>query len=152
MNNSRREDGFSLIELGIVVAVIAVLATVVIMGRGYTAAARVTKANELVNVTQRAITIYANAGNDGSAVGVTLATLRERQLLGTDTCAGEAGGHQICVDGVWGTISTYTVLIKCSPEAHNACQDVCLAAQSDPSYLSPSSCMPEPEIPLVFNL
>lgn len=55
----RHPRGFSLIELGIVIAVIAVLAAVVIFGRGFIAAGRVSKAVEGFNTVRKAGTTLA---------------------------------------------------------------------------------------------
>ena len=55
----RHPRGFSLIELGIVIAVIAVLAAVVIFGRGFILAGRVTKAVEASNTIRKSASTYA---------------------------------------------------------------------------------------------
>ncbi|MGC4120214.1 MAG: prepilin-type N-terminal cleavage/methylation domain-containing protein [Myxococcales bacterium] len=55
----RHPRGFSLIELGIVIAVIAVLAAVVIFGRGFISAGRVSKCVEGFNTIRKAGTTLA---------------------------------------------------------------------------------------------
>jgi len=81
----RNARGFSLIELGIVVAVIAVLASVVIFGRGFIVAARVTKAVEAANTIRKGSSSYAGlmGGTVTTAIPVTggLKALADRQLL-----------------------------------------------------------------------
>lgn len=68
ITNFRRRSsrGFSLIELGIVIAVIAVLAAVVVFGRGFILAARVTKAVDASNTIRKAASAFA--GVNGGAV------------------------------------------------------------------------------------
>ena len=83
MVRARRARGFSLIELGIVIAVIAVLAAVVIFGRGFIAAGRITKAVEAMNTIRKSASTYA--GLQGGALKASTAselpTLTARSLL-----------------------------------------------------------------------
>lgn len=91
MNPARRSArrsrrGFSLIELGIVIAVIAVLAAVVIFGRGFILAARVTKAVDATNTLRKAGATIAglNGGSFGTAMfsgGSQLKALSDRNLI-----------------------------------------------------------------------
>lgn len=79
----RRARGFSLIELGIVIAVIAVLAAVVIYGRGFIAASRVTKAVEGMDTIRKSASTFAGL-QGGSLSGITgpqLPVLSARSLL-----------------------------------------------------------------------
>lgn len=55
----RMRRGFSLVELGIVIAVIAVLAAVVIFGRGFIQSARVTKAVDASNTARKGAATFA---------------------------------------------------------------------------------------------
>lgn len=79
----RQPRGFSLIELGIVIAVIAVLAAVVIFGRGFISAGRVTKAVEAANTLRKSSSTYA--GLLGGALKTStvneLVTLQQRGLV-----------------------------------------------------------------------
>lgn len=81
----RHPRGFSLIELGIVIAVIAVLAAVVIFGRGFISAGRVTKAVEASNTIRKSASTYA--GLLGGSLRANppntsqLTTLQQRGLL-----------------------------------------------------------------------
>lgn len=79
----RQQRGFSLIELGIVIAVIAVLASVVIFGRGFIAAGRITKAVEAMNTIRKSTSTFA--GLQGGALSTSTAPelqkLTDRQLL-----------------------------------------------------------------------
>lgn len=80
----RGQRGFSLIELGIVIAVIAVLAAVVIFGRGFIAAGRITKAVEASNTIRKSASAYAGLQGGAlsqPAVGTGLKALADRQLL-----------------------------------------------------------------------
>lgn len=54
------ERGFSLIELGIVIAVIAVLASVVIVGRGFINSSRTGKAAEALSTIRKAGAVYTS--------------------------------------------------------------------------------------------
>ena len=74
----RHARGFSLIELGIVIAVIAVLASVVIFGRGFITAGRVSKAVEGINTIRKAGSAYA--GLQGGYLQNS--TINEVQALG----------------------------------------------------------------------
>ncbi len=89
MNPMRRRSrssrrGFSLIELGIVIAVIAVLAAVVIFGRGFILAARVTKAVDASNTLRKAASTFAGL-NGGSLQNFSttsqLSALSQRALI-----------------------------------------------------------------------
>lgn len=89
MNTVRRSSrrsrrGFSLIELGIVIAVISVLAAVVIFGRGFILAARVTKAVDASNTLRKAASTFAGL-NGGSLQNFSttsqLTALSQRALI-----------------------------------------------------------------------
>jgi prepilin-type N-terminal cleavage/methylation domain-containing protein len=62
----RSEAGFTLIELGIVIAVIGVLAAVVVAGMGFLDAARVSKTIEAMGTVRKGLSMLsaANAGED----------------------------------------------------------------------------------------
>ncbi len=79
----RMRRGFSLVELGIVIAVIAVLAAVVIFGRGFISAARITKAVDAANTARKAASTFA--GTSGGAfrpnANSQLQVLSDRGLL-----------------------------------------------------------------------
>jgi len=81
----RSARGFSLIELGIVIAVIAVLAAVVIFGRGFIVASRVSKLVEATNTVRKAASTYAGLmGGSLNQVEVPssgIVKLANRQLL-----------------------------------------------------------------------
>ena len=77
----RSEKGFTLIELGIVVAVIAILATVVLFGRGFLDSAKSSKAVEAVNTIRKAASTY-NGVKGGTANDLNaLANLALRELI-----------------------------------------------------------------------
>lgn len=86
-----REAGFSLIELGIVIAVIAVLATVVIMGRGFIMASRVTKAVEATNTVRKAGATYVGlqGGQVDASTANELGNLRSRGLIPAENPTGQ---------------------------------------------------------------
>ena len=58
----KREQGFSLIELGIVIGVIAILITVVAVGQGFILTSRVTKAVDAVDVIRKATSTISGTG------------------------------------------------------------------------------------------
>ncbi|MEL6545308.1 MAG: prepilin-type N-terminal cleavage/methylation domain-containing protein [Myxococcota bacterium] len=66
------QRGFTLIELGIVVAVIAVLATVVVTARGFMEASRVSSSVQLTTALRDAARGYSTRNNGGASfVGLT---------------------------------------------------------------------------------
>lgn len=79
----RVSRGFSLIELGIVIAVIAVLAAVVVFGRGFILAARVTKAVDASNTLRKAASAYAGVNGGALPESTTneLVALSNRSLV-----------------------------------------------------------------------
>ena len=100
---SRRSGGFSLIELGIVIAVIVVLSGILITGAGYFRAAKQRTAVDLVLTIRKASSQFALRHSKGLAYGrsaaqndpqnVTLAGLRGEGFLPTNvtTLAGAPG-------------------------------------------------------------
>ena len=81
----RRYGGFTLVELLVMIAVIAVLAGILIFGRGFIAAGRITKAVEGMDIIRKSASTYA--GQVGGALTTStnseLPTLSNRQLLPT---------------------------------------------------------------------
>jgi prepilin-type N-terminal cleavage/methylation domain-containing protein len=66
LNSSKYKlRGFTLIELGIVIGVMAILATVVLMGKGFIDAAKQTKAMQTINSLVSASRTYAKQVNGG---------------------------------------------------------------------------------------
>lgn len=84
------ERGFSLIELGIVIAVIAVLASVVIVGRGFINSSRTGKAAEALATIRKAGAVYTANMTSPSTVN-EVDPLQRRDLLpkGQNDNAGE---------------------------------------------------------------
>lgn len=82
---NRRRRGFTLIELGIVVAVIAVLATVVLLGKGFIDSSKVTKVVESVGTVRKGSATYAglNGGVLPNSAADEMGKLIARQLLPT---------------------------------------------------------------------
>ena len=82
---ARGVRGFSLIELGIVIAVIAVLAAVVIFGRGFIVASRVSKLVEAANTVRKGASTYAGlmggSLNPAETPQSGIVKLANRQLL-----------------------------------------------------------------------
>ena len=79
---NKNEKGFTLIELGIVVAVIAILATVVLMGSGFVSSSRLAKAVEGVDVLKKASINYAGrVGGTFPTTAANLVALESRNLI-----------------------------------------------------------------------
>jgi len=89
-NRRTAARGFSLIELGIVIAVIAVLASVVIFGRGFIVAGRVSKAVEGLTTVRKAGAAYAGlqGGTVTASTGPEITSLANRSLLPEPAKAG----------------------------------------------------------------
>jgi prepilin-type N-terminal cleavage/methylation domain-containing protein len=74
------ERGFSLIELGIVIAVIAVLASVVIVGRGFINSSRTGKAAEALSTIRKAGAVYTSSQRADS-IDNEIKALQDRDLM-----------------------------------------------------------------------
>ena len=63
--SKKQQEGFTLIELGIVVAIIALLSTSVLLGKGFIDASKISRAAEAVEKTRIAVETYIgrNGGN-----------------------------------------------------------------------------------------
>ena len=83
MKRVKRSRGFTLIELGIVIAVIAVLAVVVLAGTGFMESSRLGKANDFVGKLQDGISTTAGrrGGQLDAGLGACPAALLARTLV-----------------------------------------------------------------------
>jgi len=110
----RSRAGFSLVELGIVIAVIAVLASVVMVGKGYLDAAKEKAAVDLVQAIRSSGQAYAMRNYNGIAFGkseafdvpgnISLGILKTEHFLPIDTktpweSAADKGDIKISPDG-----------------------------------------------------
>jgi prepilin-type N-terminal cleavage/methylation domain-containing protein len=78
----KRSRGFTLIELGIVIAVIAVLAVVVLAGTGFMESSRLGKSNDFVGKLQDGIaTLAGRRGGQLTGMGGCPAELLSRTLV-----------------------------------------------------------------------
>jgi type II secretory pathway pseudopilin PulG len=137
-----------LIELGIVIAVIAVLAAVVTFGRGFIAASRVSKAVEGMATIRKAGATYAGLQGGTFAKASTqseVAKLQARSLipkLATDaanewTISG-SGTSAFKVTGVWFDqlqTGTAVAIVVSAPEQVGA-EDLFNSVGVDPTFLS----------------
>jgi prepilin-type N-terminal cleavage/methylation domain-containing protein len=134
------ERGFSLIELGIVVAVIAILATVVLVGRGFLQSSRVSKMVEVVDTIAKGMATYA--GTNGGKIpnpapaGGYYQALVARTLITSginasvpDFMINTANGITL-VGGAFD--EQYDLVITCTgPNSVQACRDLCAAKRRD---------------------
>jgi prepilin-type N-terminal cleavage/methylation domain-containing protein len=166
----RAERGFSLIELGIVIAVIAVLAAVVIFGRGFINSARITQGVNAANSVRKGASSYAglqggtlpSAGTAGQADDIV--TLGNRSLLPVQvspwyvsgSSANQSDSVQITkinmgtagnlVNGV--TLQQNAVAISYTMPSPTMAADLYTAVQNDPNFVkngaeigsAPSAC------------
>ena len=110
--------GFTTVELGIVLAVIAVLTTVVIMGRGFILASREAAAVQLIERLRGAARLWTSRNTGG--------------LQYTGITAGALPGIAPGVTTPWGS-TVFTVTAESNPSvscAGDACLRLCVAMPS----------------------
>ncbi|MCA2980680.1 MAG: prepilin-type N-terminal cleavage/methylation domain-containing protein [Myxococcaceae bacterium] len=140
--------GFSLVELGIVIAVIAVLAAVVIFGRGFISSARITKAVDAANTARKAGSTFAGLnGGVVRAAGDQLQNLSQRGLIPTVpvgqawTISGDPGTPDaIAVQEIHfqqlprGTQASNAIRLQIRFPSQTMAQDYVLAVQNDNNF------------------
>ena len=152
------QRGFSLIELGIVVAVIAILATVVLVGRGFLESSRVSKMVEVIDTIAKGTAVYAgtNGGEIPTAPVNYLNALELRALVPTGITNSVPNFAINSVSRV--STETFVVSITCSggAQAATSCQDICRAKLRDKSLVTatPSATCANPAatITLTFQI
>jgi Tfp pilus assembly major pilin PilA len=127
--------GFSLLELGIVIGVIAILATVVLSGQGFLAASRLSKMCELIDTTSKAVAVYSGSNGGKIPAGVILMDeLDDRKLIPRSIKATgvPVNNYRITaisrVDG-----EHWSITIDCTdtPNAAQDCEDLSDAKAND---------------------
>ncbi len=152
----RHPRGFSLIELGIVIAVIAVLAAVVIFGRGFISAGRVSKTVEGFNAVRKAGATLAGLrggsfSGDARSQGNEINGLGRRGLLSlknpsdnTWTMAGTTGdqGTEFCAEdirfdsvNVGSNVGVNAVVVRLRAPDGTAAEDVWTSVMNDKNFI-----------------
>ncbi len=134
------QRGFTLIELGIVIAVIAVLAATVLMGRGFVQSARVTKAVEAVDTAAKATRVLAGkfGGSFVTADSDVMTDLNTRTLLPGGP--GWSPVAEFAITQIQGAGTDFVVQISCTGSNVTAagamCQDINEAKAQDKAFFS----------------
>ncbi|MEO1174545.1 MAG: prepilin-type N-terminal cleavage/methylation domain-containing protein, partial [Myxococcota bacterium] len=127
-SRSRSERGFTLIELGIVIGVIAVLATIVIVGRGFLVQSRVSKVIETVDNIQKAAKVFAGTSGGifrGAASNNLLEQLNQRQLLSFTQGDEVVPDFTFSASGYQADGRAFFVTITCTNDANGfPCTDI----------------------------
>lgn len=128
-SRKRSSRGFTLIELGIVIGVIAVLATIVIVGRGFLVQSRVSKVIEAIDNVQKAAKVYAGTtGGIFRSAGASTTLLNDlfaRQLLSFQNGDEVVPDFTFSASGHAANGRSFYVTITCTNDADGApCADI----------------------------
>ncbi len=147
---SMRERGFSLIELGIVVAVIAILATVVLVGRGFLQSSRVSKMVEVLDTIAKGSAVYAgtNGGKLPEAAGVDYMPQLVARTLITAGIGTSVPDFTLAAVNAQGPAAPsygehFIIPVTCGGSNPNqACQDLCYAKRRDHAIIGIAAAAP----------
>ena len=139
MNLRKNQKGFTLIELGIVVAVIAILASAVLVGQGFIESSRTAKATQGVHTLKKAVINYAGLkGGKLSADATGLTQLANRNLIQVDAAGNlQLAGTKVEVSKVElmpGTTTPEQMVITIELQSATMSDDIHSILAQDPHY------------------
>ena len=140
---NKNEKGFTLIELGIVVAVIAILATVVMVGSGFVASSRMAKAVDGIDTLKKASITYAGRlGGEFPTSPANLTALETRGLIGALNGGvwKMAPGFEVTDLSLSHVDGKNEIVVQVSLPDSGLAQDLYTTLSRDPGFVSDGDC------------